>query len=201
MKTRRLLTILFTLLAVCALLAPGSVLADGPGSISISESDLESIIADAAAAPMAGATFSAEKVAAGVLPLDGYPENVYSFLSYTSNSPDPFFPPPQSEFWILESPICFFTYFAVIRHDVTGITIYHVLFPPGGTWPGDAIFTGLHDEPELELVQGDTWRFGLCYEVTPPIWAGEWMYFALVIPSDGDGNILNQEAICPVRIY
>jgi hypothetical protein len=207
-----LVSLLITLV-VCASLAPGSVLADGPGSTPaipestiesiesiiggalIPQSTLESILGDALPAPAAGVSFSVEKVSG--VGLRQELKNVYPYLAYASNNRDDFYPtPPMSDFTVGVDPLCLLAYFAILNHPFQGMAVIHLLYNYGG---GEHFWV-VQDVPDFYGEPGQLVRFAGCWPTTPNI-PGQYLYIPIFIPYDGDGYYYNpQTGIWPVTI-
>ena len=123
--------------------------------------------------------------------------NILPYLSYTSYDSDDFYPAPAYLFEIGVDPLYLNTYFAVLNHQTTGITVYHILYEYEG---GQSQYFET-DVPDWSGEPGDQWCFTLYFSDGAPDIPGSYVYLAIVVPYDGDGYPFNPSALWPLWIY
>jgi hypothetical protein len=172
------------ILLACTELAPGTVLADGPGlTVPLAESTIKSILAEAVPLSMTDVRFSAVEVRAKNQRAAA--KNVLPYLAYVSQKGDDFYPPPAESFVAQVDDFYANAYFVILSHPVSGMRIIHLFINTGG---GEHFYLD-QDDPDFQSEPGGQWRFTV--STLTPDRAGDYMYLPVFMPYDGDGYPVN----------
>ena len=176
MKKTRVLTVLL-LLVVALTLGSSTVIADGPG---LSQAQIDWILANGT--ELTGLETSMEMVGTtNAVASDTL--NVYPYLAYTADQGVDFYPPPISQFFVGSGEMWMLDWFVILNHDVSGMAVIHILYNTGD--PAASMYF-VQDSPTFYGAVEEMWRFGTYFTEVPPI-VGNWVYFPITRPYDGDG--------------